>query len=152
MKKLLCLLLAALLLLTACQTEEEVTTPLENTPAEKTESTEEKDKVPAEVNDMELHWAEGFPLTDEELPWTVDTSSAAYLQELCDPKYEGRAAGSDCRGENRRRTARWNRDPQLHFGCDLRLQEGRGWALFFLLRGDELFRQSGLCGMRGSDR
>ena len=93
MRKLLCLLLAATLLLTACQTEEEVMAPVEEVPANKQESSVKEESVIEEI-DKELHWAEGFPLTDEELPWTVDTSSAAYLQELCDPKYEGRAAGS----------------------------------------------------------
>ena len=93
MKKLLCLLLAATLLLTACQTEEEVMAPVEEVPAEKQESTVKAESVIEEI-DKELHWAEGFPLETEKLPWTVDTSSAAYLQELCDPKYEGRAAGS----------------------------------------------------------
>lgn len=93
MKKLLCLLLAALLLLTSCQTEEEVMAPVEEVPEEKQESTVKEESVIEEI-DKELHWAEGFPLETEELPWTVDTSSAVYLQELCDPKYEGRAAGS----------------------------------------------------------
>lgn len=93
MKKLLCLLLAALLLLTACQTEEEVMAPVEEVPEEKQESTVKEESVIEEI-DKELHWAEGFPLETEELPWTVDTSSAAYLRELCDPQYEGRAAGS----------------------------------------------------------
>ena len=93
MKKLLCLLLAATLLLTACQSEEEVMAPKEEVPTDKQESTVKEESVIEEI-DKELHWAEGFPLETEELPWTVYTSSAVYLQELCDPKYEGRAAGS----------------------------------------------------------
>ena len=93
MRKLLCLLLAATLLLTACQSEEEVMAPKEEVPTDKQESTVKEESVIEEI-DKELHWAEGFPLETEELPWTVYTSSAVYLQELCDPKYEGRAAGS----------------------------------------------------------
>ena len=93
MRKLLCLLLAATLLLTACQSEEEVMAPKEEVPTDKQESTVKEESVIEEI-DKELHWAEGFPLETEELPWTVYTSSAVYLRELCDPKYEGRAAGS----------------------------------------------------------
>ncbi len=114
MKKLLCLLLAATLLLTACQSEEEVMAPKEEVPTDKQESTVKEESVIEEI-DKELHWAEGFPLETEELPWTVDTSSAVYLQELCDPKYEGRAAGS--RGN--RAAAEWIEEQFVGMGLQM---------------------------------
>ena len=102
MKKMLIFLLAVMMLLTACNQEAQATTPVEEVPVKKQESTVKAESVIEEI-DKELHLAEGFPLETEELPWTVDTSSAVYLQELCDPKYEGRAAGSS----GNRATAEW---------------------------------------------
>lgn len=111
MKKILCILMAATMLLTACRQEEDVAAPVEEIPAEKADATV-KEKVFIEEIDMEPHWAEGFPLTREKLPWTVDTSSADYLLELCAPKYEGRSAGS----AGNRATADWIEEQFVEMG------------------------------------
>lgn len=110
----LLLFVAVALSLTACQAkQEESVQPTEENQLmeEKTENIKKEETLVQEV-DKEPHWAEGLPLNMKKLPWSVDTSTAVYLQELCDPKYEGRSAGST----GNRAVADWIEEQFIAFG------------------------------------
>ena len=66
MKKLLCLLLAVTMLLTACKQEEEATLSVEEVPAEITQK--------EEITEEESHllWTSGVAPIEYEIDWTVE--------------------------------------------------------------------------------
>ena len=89
MKKLLCLLLAVTMLLTACRQEEEATLLVEEVPTEITQK--------EEITEEESHllWASGVAPIEYEINWTVGGTTESYVRELTDEKYQGRVGGSE---------------------------------------------------------
>ena len=104
MKKALCFLLGLSLVfcLTACQKE---------TPAPEKPVSEEgppdagTENAPAEDQAARpgLFWETGIAPVEYEMDWTVEGTAETYVLELTDPKYQGRAGGS----EGNRAAAGW---------------------------------------------
>lgn len=94
MNKLLCFFLTVLLAasMTACQTEKEVQHK-EETPAETTEVTPKKEE--SVKLGPGLSWTIGIEPVQDEVNWTVDGTTETYVRELTNPKYQGRAGGSE---------------------------------------------------------
>lgn len=102
MNRILCILLAAALSfsMAACHTEKEVS-PTEEAPAETTKTTPKKEE-PVKSG-TGLFWTTGIEPVQDELNWTVEGTTETYVRELTDPKYQGRAGGS----EGNRAAADW---------------------------------------------
>ena len=94
MKKILCLLLALSLLLsmTACQVEESPA-PVESEVTDTPESPPKEYESAA--SETGLYWVTGVDSVQYEITWTVEGTTEAYVRELTDAKYQGRAGGSE---------------------------------------------------------
>jgi len=83
----------ALLLLSGCVAAPESDPEAPPEPVEEIQVLE-KEPASSDLPDQELHWCEGVPLVSFEPSWQAEGSSRQYLQELCDPKYQGRVPGN----------------------------------------------------------
>ncbi len=108
MKKLLCILLVLVQLCSfaACQQEEEI--PVEEAPVEVAQTEKKEDSKPSDG----LFWPENLNLIEFKVDWEATDLVEATLQELTDPKHEGRLVGS----KGNRAVADWIEEQFVQLG------------------------------------